>query len=65
MVQSIADQDVTLGLFSLVNPDNELYSVLQVLKRLGMDAIPTERFAIAFSETQASLMVKDIYCIFI
>jgi len=26
-------------LFSLVNPDNELYSVLQVLKRLGMEAI--------------------------
>jgi len=31
-------------LFSLVNPDNELYSVLQVLKRLGTEAI-------AFSET--------------
>ncbi len=26
-------------LFSLVNPDNELYSVLQVLKRLGTEAI--------------------------
>ncbi|MEA5619722.1 type I restriction enzyme HsdR N-terminal domain-containing protein [Cronbergia sp. UHCC 0137] len=26
-------------LFSLVNPDNELYSVLQVLKRLGMESI--------------------------
>jgi predicted type IV restriction endonuclease len=26
-------------LFSLVNPDNELYSVLQVLKRLGMEVI--------------------------
>ncbi|WP_353928886.1 type I restriction enzyme HsdR N-terminal domain-containing protein [Okeanomitos corallinicola TIOX110] len=26
-------------LFSLVNPDNELYSVLQVLKRLGMETI--------------------------
>lgn len=31
-------------LFSLVNPDHELYSVLQVLKRLGTEAI-------AFSET--------------
>jgi predicted type IV restriction endonuclease len=26
-------------LFSLVNPNNELYSVLQVLKRLGLEAI--------------------------
>ncbi|WNN88685.1 type I restriction endonuclease [Gloeocapsopsis dulcis] len=26
-------------LFSLVNPNNELYTVLQVLKRLGMEAI--------------------------
>ncbi|MBE9058590.1 type I restriction enzyme HsdR N-terminal domain-containing protein [Sphaerospermopsis sp. LEGE 08334] len=26
-------------LFSLVNPDNELYSVLQVIKRLGMEVI--------------------------
>jgi predicted type IV restriction endonuclease len=26
-------------LFSLVNPDNEIYSVLQVLKRLGMETI--------------------------
>ena len=31
-------------LFSLVNPDNELYSVLQVLKRLGTEAV-------AFSQT--------------
>jgi hypothetical protein len=26
-------------LFSLVNPSNELYTVLQVLKRLGLEAI--------------------------
>ena len=26
-------------LFSLVNPDNELYGVLQILKRLGLEAI--------------------------
>jgi predicted type IV restriction endonuclease len=29
-------------LFSLVNPNNELYSVLQVLKRLGLEAIASD-----------------------
>jgi predicted type IV restriction endonuclease len=29
-------------LFSLVNPNNELYTVLQILKRLGMEAIGNE-----------------------
>jgi hypothetical protein len=29
-------------LFSLVNPSNELYTVLQVLRRLGLEAIANE-----------------------
>lgn len=40
----------TSRLFSLVNPNNELYTVLQVLKRLGKEVVTVNKHAIALRD---------------